>query len=484
MRTFEPDASVNENTLREANQSFADVLNETMKIVYSCSKVQWLTTAITWDHTSVLKSVIQIRSQANKCSISFGCKNKNYFIISQSDLNDQDKIDIIALKSALMDYQSSISMQPQTPKLANSIQVLEQKIQAIGHLEGLDDGPGLSTIPPFLPEDSNSEISHSAYVLGDLIGNGTFGSVYTGTMVGTMKKVAVKELKMHTLRGRQLKTFKREVWVLSTVKHPSVLGLFGVTLTPPFCIVTELLKCSLTSRMSYLTPTRRSIIALKVAEGMNSLHMHGIIHRDLKSANILLDDDDQPRICDFGLVGFLTPEVHTGFVGTAQWMAPELLRSSPHYDEKVDVYSFAVLLWEMLLLKEQPYPGMSQDQVVMAVIQQKIRPQIPSNYGPPQLINLITKCWDEDPKERPSFTTICQCLMKPEFHFVGTNEDDFLNACPIQDIPQIQQTIQNDYTSFEENVKKLTSEDILKDDEALQKIEAYFPKLNFHNFFI
>ena len=62
-----------------------------------------------------------------------------------------------------------------------------------------------------------------------------------------MKKVAIKELKMQTLRGRQLETFKREVLTLATIKHPNVLRLIGVTLTPPFSIVTELLKCSLSS---------------------------------------------------------------------------------------------------------------------------------------------------------------------------------------------------------------------------------------------
>ena len=107
-----------------------------------------------------------------------------------------------------------------------------------------------------------------------------------------MKKVAVKVLNTQVLGGRQLETFKREVWTLASFDHPNILKLLGVTLTPPFCIITELLKGSLESRMKYLTPTKRSIVVLQIALGMAQLHSKRVIHRDLKAANILMDEDD------------------------------------------------------------------------------------------------------------------------------------------------------------------------------------------------
>jgi serine/threonine protein kinase len=267
--------------------------------------------------------------------------------------------------------------------------------------------------------------------MGEVIGTGAFGTVYVGTMRDTMKKVAIKAMHRKVLGGRQLETFKREVWTMATVNHPSILHLVGVTLTPPFCIVTELLKGNLNDRMKYLTPTRRSVIALHISLGMEELHRCRIIHRDLKSANVLLDEDDMPRVCDFGLVGFRKTGTRTGFVGTTQWMAPELLRSSPFYDEKVDVYSFGVLLWELLTL-QRPFDGLTQDQIVLAVIEHSARPSIPAHFGPQGLVSLIQQCWDDDPHERPSFDQISLKLRSPQCHFVGTNEDEFSLSVPKQ----------------------------------------------------
>ena len=286
-------------------------------------------------------------------------------------------------------------------------------------------------IAPFLPARLNLVLDHADFTLGDMIGSGTFGCVYVGTMVATGKKVAVKVLNAKMLGGRQLETFKREVWTMATLNHPSILRLLGVTLTAPFCIITELLKCSLYDRLRYLTPTKRSIIAFRVSQAMEQLHAARIIHRDLKSGNILLDENDLPRVCDFGLVGFKTRGTRTGYVGTAQWMAPEILRSSPFYDEKVDVYSFAVLLWEMLTLSE-PYKGMTQDQMVMAIIEKGARPAIPPQFGPPKLVELIKRCWSEKPSDRPSFQQITAALFSSEVHFVGTDEQEFAAMSPHQ----------------------------------------------------
>jgi hypothetical protein len=354
------------------------------------------------------------------------------FLISDSDLSAQDAVDILQLKGSLLDSETNLKSQPQNGKTSQMLKLIEIRTKSIGPIEGLDDGPSLAMIPPFLPAHLNLEIDRTEFTLGDVIGNGTFGTVHVGTLNGTMKKVAVKVLHMKMLGGRQLETFKREVWTMAAVNHPALLHLIGVTLKHPFCLVTELLKCSLCDRLRFLTPTRRSIIAYHISLGMAELHAARVIHRDLKSGNILLDDDDLPRVCDFGLARFQKRGARTGFVGTAQWMAPELLRSSPFYDEKVDVYSFGVLLWELLTL-QRPFDGMTQDRLVLGVIDHGLRPAIGPQFGPPRLVALLQQCWAEDPGERPPFEQVAALLRGADCHFVGTNEDEFERAIP--DLP-------------------------------------------------
>ncbi|EAX90676.1 hypothetical protein TVAG_495130 [Trichomonas vaginalis G3] len=128
------------------------------------------------------------------------------------------------------------------------------------------------------------------------------------------------------------------------MNHFAVIGLIGVTQEPPYYIVSEfmpkenLFKC-LHSNIPP-TPTQRTIIALGVAIGLSYMHRNNYIYRDIKSLNILLDADEYPKICDFGISRFVpqSRDLMTGGVGTAQWEAPEVINNEP-YTEKADVYS-------------------------------------------------------------------------------------------------------------------------------------------------
>ncbi|CAM9599544.1 unnamed protein product [Choristocarpus tenellus] len=141
---------------------------------------------------------------------------------------------------------------------------------------------------------------------------------------------------------------------------------------------------------------------------MNYLHSHHppILHRDLKSANLLLDDSFNVKICDFGLARLkaLTNSM-TGNCGTVQWMAPEVL-ANQKYSETADVYSFGIVCWE-LLSRVCPYEGMSQIQVAVAVLNSGLRPIIP-DWCPPFFRNLIEVSWQQDPTLRPSFHQVLE----------------------------------------------------------------------------
>jgi len=151
---------------------------------------------------------------------------------------------------------------------------------------------------------------------------------------------------------------------------------------------------------------------LDAARGMNYLHKSDpvIIHRDLKSHNLLVDENWKVKVCDFGLSKIL--ETQSDFTtmtacGTPSWTAPEILRNEI-YTEKADIYSFGIVLWECMT-REDPYSGMPPFQVVLAVGTKGMRPTVPSDC-PPVWGTLIVDCWQEKPEVRPSFDLIMERL--------------------------------------------------------------------------
>ncbi|VAI72371.1 unnamed protein product [Triticum turgidum subsp. durum] len=149
------------------------------------------------------------------------------------------------------------------------------------------------------------------------------------------------------------------------------------------------------------------------ARGMNYLHncTPVVVHRDLKSPNLLVDKNWVVKVCDFGLsrIKHNTFLSSRSTAGTAEWMAPEVLRNEPS-DEKCDVFSYGVILWELCTLL-QPWEGMNPMQVVGAVGFQERRLDIPAEVDP-AIAEIIERCWQTDPKTRPSFSEIMAALKR------------------------------------------------------------------------
>mmetsp|Transcript_1733 Transcript_1733/g.3389 ORF Transcript_1733/g.3389 Transcript_1733/m.3389 type:complete len:1106 (+) Transcript_1733:277-3594(+) len=152
----------------------------------------------------------------------------------------------------------------------------------------------------------------------------------------------------------------------------------------------------------------------RVASGgvRGMIYLHGgsppVLHRDLKSANLLLDDSYTAKIADFGLSRIkATERSMTGNCGTVQWMPPECLASSD-YAEPADVYSFGIIMWE-LLTRECPFDGKTPIQCALAVLNNDARPPIP-DWCPPALMSLIKSCVTRKPSERPTFEEVLEAL--------------------------------------------------------------------------
>ncbi|KAG0479566.1 hypothetical protein HPP92_010424 [Vanilla planifolia] len=254
-------------------------------------------------------------------------------------------------------------------------------------------------------------------VLGDPFAQGAFGKLYRGTYDGEDVAIKLLERPENDPERAQLmeQQFAQEVMMLSSLRHPNVVRFIGACKKPMvWCILTEYAKGGsvrqfLSRRQNRSAPLNIAVRqALDVARGMAYMHGLGFIHRDLKSDNLLICGDRSIKIADFGVARIeVQPEGMTPETGTYRWMAPEMIQHRP-YTQKVDVYSFGIVLWE-LVTGMVPFHNMTAVQAAFAVVNKAARPIIPIDC-PASLAAIMTKCWDANPVVRPSFDNVVRML--------------------------------------------------------------------------
>lgn len=229
--------------------------------------------------------------------------------------------------------------------------------------------------------------------------------------------MAVKVIK-ESLSSDEAKRDKilEELKLMALLKHPNIVLLMGACLTPDnqVAIVTEM--CERGNLKDGLKDIKSLPLRLKLAKdiaaGLNWMHSNRIIHRDLKLANLLITDDWQIKITDFGLSLHWTPNVICHhFKGNVKYSAPEILRARSdknitvyHYGPQTDVYSFGLMLWELVTCMPL-FPGVKGKQNITTHVLAGNRPEIYDEW-PKSLKTLLLLCWHEDPSRRPFFREI------------------------------------------------------------------------------
>lgn len=258
------------------------------------------------------------------------------------------------------------------------------------------------------------------------LGSGTYGTVYHGKWKGS--DVAIKRIKASCFEGRPsererlIADFWKEASILSQLHHPNVVSFYGVVQDGPndtLATVTEFmvngsLKQVLRKKDRTVDRRKRLILAMDAAFGMEYLHEKGVVHFDLKCENLLVNMRDPHRpVCKIGDMGLSKVKHQTlvsgGVRGTLPWMAPELLSGkSGMVTDKIDVYSFGIVMWE-LLTGDEPYADMHCGSIIGGIMNNTLRPSVPS-WCDPAWRSLMERCWSADPEERPPFSEISKEL--------------------------------------------------------------------------
>eukprot|EP01124_Arcella_intermedia_P022247 TRINITY_DN3270_c0_g1_i1.p1 TRINITY_DN3270_c0_g1~~TRINITY_DN3270_c0_g1_i1.p1 ORF type:complete len:557 (-),score=59.86 TRINITY_DN3270_c0_g1_i1:626-2077(-) len=289
------------------------------------------------------------------------------------------------------------------------------------------------------------------------LGKGFFGEVRVGFLHG--QQVACK-----ILFGKSFKSntesvlFIREISILSELRHPNIITYLGTcTEHNRKMIVMEYMSNGcLQDYLLTVVPTYDTLLKMvkDITVGMQFLHDHKILHRDLNSKNILLNGDMVAKVADFGLSKKLENSTLSYTTGQVTWMAPEVLEYSKNYTHKSDVYSFGILLWQMVSNGQPPCPN-SLSYISMAdkVLHEEWRPAIP-NGVPNDWTKLIKYCWSQDPLCRPSFGDVVKITSIINLPLESCPPNLTVHAPPKQTQPQ-------------------QPHHLKRDDDAMEAYEAY-----------
>ncbi|XP_063162317.1 activated CDC42 kinase 1 isoform X2 [Candoia aspera] len=269
-------------------------------------------------------------------------------------------------------------------------------------------------------------ISEKDLVLLEKLGDGSFGVVRRGEWcapAGKVLNVAVKCLKTDVLNQPEaLDDFIREVNTMHSLDHINLIRLYGVVLSNPMKMVTELaplgsLLDRLRKNLGHFLIATLCQYAIQIARGMAYLESKRFIHRDLAARNILLAANDLVKIGDFGLMRAL-PKNNDHYIMQEHrkvpfaWCAPESLKTRT-FSHASDTWMFGVTLWEMFTYGQEPWIGLNGSQILHKI--DKEGEQLPRPEDCPQdIYNVMLQCWAHKPEDRPTFVALRDFLLEAQ----------------------------------------------------------------------
>ena len=258
----------------------------------------------------------------------------------------------------------------------------------------------------FSTKSNSYEIDIADLKFGDLLGRGGYGAVFHGRWKSKGLDVALKKVNCTPdASDAQI--------MMELGRHPNISAFYGFAYNYPETIIfTSLAKKGSLYDLLHIRkekPTEQQSLtwAKQIAYGMAYMHEHDLVHLDLKSSNILFSDEMVAQVCDFGTSRFLDQTITMSVAGTPRWMAPEVAQNKP-VNKQCDVFSFSLIVWEMMECK-MPYHDAPSDVLAAMAIINGERPPISAKW-PDYLSSLTQACWAAASNDRPTFSDIITSL--------------------------------------------------------------------------
>jgi len=334
----------------------------------------------------------------------------------ENDREDQknDSQDIIAQTDTIvrLQYSNQTQLEDLTLNQQQQATLFQEQMRSIQEqLKALSvevDQPEAVVPAKKDPIDSKYIIPHYDLLFNGVVDEGSFGVVYRGTWRDG--SVAIKTLKSSNDETHQ--EFLREADILSRLRSPNIVQFIGACLERgrESLVMEFMSKGSLFNILKIqsnpFTAAEKKSLALDIANGLRHLHSSKVLHKDLKSSNVLLDRSGRAKLCDFRIADIRAKSVlsiHKESVDHA-WMPPEVLKKKGSYTEAADIYSFGVVLWEILTGKN---PGSNHEAMSRLSTEQHLT--IPSTV-PKEYADILNGCWAAEPLMRFSLQEIIRRL--------------------------------------------------------------------------
>lgn len=286
-----------------------------------------------------------------------------------------------------------------------------------GPVAGRRAGGSVSAAPEKIFAARTQEIKYPELTFGEEISGGGFCILYRGTWGG--KTVAIKKIFDPVLTAELMEEFSNEVAMLSELRHANIVNILASVSKPPnLCIITEYMARGSLYHVLHvsdvvLNPERIASVTSQIASAFQFIHGRGVVHRDIKSHNMLSDANLEIKVCDFGMArteAFLASQKNFTATGTPPYMAPELFNKSMP-SRGSDVYALGVLFWE-IVSRDVPFDGMAPDAIAQLVKDGR-RPDFGRQF-PHGWKTLTESMWQKDSAKRPTIDAI-YATMKQQF---------------------------------------------------------------------
>jgi TPR repeat protein len=367
-------------------------------------------------------------------------------------------VPIPALKDTKKTISPAVSNVPSTqPVLRKPLTQSQANLNEPEEKKATDENKTINTLSenPILKQFVPTKISFQGILLpakdliwGKILGQGSYGKVSQGMWLNTTP-VAIKDLILTQWTAVDTQSFEAEATLMYRLRHPNIVQLYGVCQQEfRYSLVMELMPKGTLYELLHnnqpLSWERRWVLAGDIAQGINYLHTQDVLHRDLKSLNVLISDTGRAKLTDFGLskvkqttksLTSKSSNQSSQAVGTLPWMAPELFKRKAKYTKKADIYSLGMILWE-LSSRKVPFSEAENMAILALWKAQGEAETIPDNCPKP-MAKLIKYCWFNTPEKRPTAAEMVKAIQQSlsASNVVSAEENQSGNG-PLQSGPQ------------------------------------------------